>query len=409
MERTIIHIDMDAFFASVEVRDNPSLKGKPLIIGALPNERGVVSTCSYEARKYGIHSAMNIKEAYRRCPHGIFMHGNMKKYAEASEKIHQIMLKFTDEIEFVALDEGYMDVTHSLRIFDSAEKIGRQLKKEIYEAVGVTCSVGISYSMMGAKLASEEKKPDGFFVIPDKTALVDLIKKRPVNVIGGIGSKTAEKLKHLGIVTVEDLINAPMESLSVLGTMGTELQRRACGEDNRLVESDGTPKSIGREYTFQKDVADIKVLEDALVMLSRDVSLRAKRQRLWGRTVTLKIKFCDMKSITRALSGDATNSAKDIFSRADWLLKKEKLTNSVRLVGVTISNLQNSPDSQFKQISLFDEFEDNKTKAKEKERALDDAIFDLHTKYGRGILKTAKELEIHQKIYTEGENPEEKK
>ena len=155
MKRTIIHVDMDAFFAAVEVRDNPNLLGKPLIIGALPHERGVVSTCSYEARRYGVHSAMNIKEAYRRCPHGIYMHGNMSKYAEASAQIHEIMLKYTDIIEFVALDEGYMDVTSSLRIFGSAENIGKQLKKEIYDAVGVTCSVGISYSMMGAKLAQK--------------------------------------------------------------------------------------------------------------------------------------------------------------------------------------------------------------------------------------------------------------
>lgn len=183
MERTIIHVDMDAFFAAVEVRDNPKLRGKPLIIGALPHERGVVSTCSYEARKYGVHSAMNIKEAYRRCPHGVFMHGNMSKYADASAIIHKVMLKYTDAIEFVALDEGYMDVTHSLRIFGDAQKIGRQLKKEIFDAVGVSCSVGISYCMLGAKLASEEKKPDGFFVISTPDELVNLIRSRQVGAV----------------------------------------------------------------------------------------------------------------------------------------------------------------------------------------------------------------------------------
>ena len=138
LEKTIIHVDMDAFFASVEERDNPDLRGKPLIIGALPHERGVVSTCNYEARKFGIHSAMSIKEAYKRCPNGIFMHGNMSKYEEASDQIHKIMLKFTDKIEFVALDEGYMDVTHSLRLFGSAENIANELKKQIFEKVGVT-------------------------------------------------------------------------------------------------------------------------------------------------------------------------------------------------------------------------------------------------------------------------------
>ena len=399
MEKTIIHVDMDAFFAAIEVRDNPSLKGKPLIIGALPHERGVVSTCSYEARKFGIHSAMNIKEAYRRCPQGIYMHGNMKKYAEASEQIHRIMLKYTDEIEFVALDEGYMDVTHSLRLFGSAEEIGRKLKEEIFQQVGVTCSVGISYCMMAAKLASEEKKPDGFFVIPNREAFFELIKKRPVGVISGIGSKTSEKLNNIGILTVEDLLNAPPKLLDSLGALGHEMVRLASGQDTRTVVKNAVAKSIGREHTFQQDIADKTVLEDALLVLSRDVSIRAKEQGFWGRTVTLKVKFSDMKSITRSKSGKAVNSVKDIFNLAKELLHNEVLRQSVRLVGVTLSNLKDSPDEKFRQISLFDEIEDHHEKSDEKTRSLEDTIFDLHTRYGRDILKTGKELEIHNKAH----------
>lgn len=405
MDRTIIHVDMDAFFAAIEVRDNPTLAGKPLIIGALPQERGVVSTCSYEARRYGIHSAMNIKEAYRRCPDGIYMHGNMQKYAQASNEIHEIMLQFTDQIEFVALDEGYMDVTHSMRLFGGAEQIGRQLKKEIFEKVGVTCSVGISYSMMGAKLASEEKKPDGFFVIPDKETLVNLIKARPVRVISGIGSKTADKLSRMGIVTVEDLLGTPHERLAALGAMGREILKLASGNDDRQVVANGASKSIGREHTFQKDVSDIRVLEDALLLLSRDVSLRAKKQKLWGRTVTLKIKFSNMKSITRSRSGDAVNSVKDIWNTAKELLHHEKLPKTVRLIGVTISNLQDAPDEKFRQLSLFDDERQNHAVTK-KSRALEDAIFDLHTRYGRNILKTGKELKVYQTIYKTDENQE---
>ncbi len=404
MNRTIIHVDMDAFFAAIEVRDNPGLAGKPLIIGALPEERGVVSTCSYEARKYGIHSAMNIKEAYRRCPDGIYMHGDMRKYAQASEKIHEIMLKYTDQIEFVALDEGYMDVTHSMRIFGGAEQIGKSLKKEIFEKIGVTCSVGISYSMMGAKLASEEKKPDGFFVIPDRETLVELIKPRPVGVISGIGLKTADKLNRMGIVTVEDLLQTPPERLAVFGAMGREILKLASGNDDRQVVANGVSKSIGREHTFQKDVSDVKVLEEALLLLSRDVSLRAKKQNLWGRTVTLKIKFSNMKSITRSRSGDAVNSVKDICNIAKELLSNEKLPHTIRLIGVTISNLQDSPDEKFKQLSLFDDGETKRNVAVKKSRALEDAIFDLHTKYGRNILKTGKELEVHRKLYKPDEN-----
>lgn len=398
MKRTIIHVDMDAFFAAVEVRDNPKLRGKPLIIGALPSERGVVSTCSYEARKFGVRSAMNIKEAYRRCPHGIFMHGDMSKYAKASNEIHKVMLKYTDQIEFVALDEGYMDVTGSLRIFGSAEAIGRRLKQEIYDAVGVTCSVGISYSMMGAKLASEEKKPDGFFVISDKESLVELIKDRPVRVISGIGEKTAEKLNAMGIVTVQNLLDTPDENLRVLGTNGIAMKRLAEGNDTRRVIAEAPAKSIGREHTFQTNITDIKILKDALLLLARDVSLRAKRNDVWGRTVTLKLKFSDMHSITRAQSGDATNSSKEIYDRACSLLGGLRLLQPVRLVGVTLNNLQDFKDEPQMQLSLFDEIEPEKEVFRQKSEALENTIFDLHNKYGRGILKTAKELEVWNKI-----------
>lgn len=399
MKRTVIHVDMDAFFAAIEVRDNPELKGKPLIIGALPSERGVVSTCSYEARKYGIHSAMNIKEAYSRCPHGIYMHGDHRKYAEASEQIHKIMLKYTDCIEFVALDEGYMDVTASLRLFGDAETIGRNLKKEIFEKVGVTCSVGISYCMMAAKLASEEKKPDGFFVIPDAGALRELIRKRPVGVISGIGAKTTERLNRMGVVTVDDLLNTPAEQLDAFGVAGREMLRLASGLDNREVVPNAAAKSIGREHTFQENTENLEILEDTLLLLARDVSLRAKRQEVWGRTVTLKVKFDNMRNITRAKSGDAVNSVKDIFGRARELLRNEKLTQKVRLVGVSLSNLQNSPEGDYAQLSLTEQFEPEKNVAKKKARALEDTIFDLHTRYGRNILKTGKELEIHQKYF----------
>ncbi len=392
MEKTIIHVDMDAFFASIEVRDNPELKGKPLIIGALPNERGVVSTCSYEARKFGVHSAMNIKEAYRRCPHGIFMHGNMSKYEEASKKIHEIMLSFTDMIEFVALDEGYMDVTSSLRLFGGAEKIGRLLKSKIYEQVGVTCSVGISYSMAGAKLASEEKKPDGFFVIPDKKSFYELIHLRNVGEIRGIGAKTAERLKKWGIITVDDLLNTPPQVLSTFGKHGEEILKLANGDDDRQVVPDSVSKSIGREHTFQENIDDKEIMKAVLLFLSKDVSLRAKRKNLYGKTVTLKIKFHNMNSITRSKSKGATNSSKEIYAAACELLDGLRLSEEVRLVGVTLGGLTEEKDSTDVQLSLFDDTEKDDLN-KQKTDALENTIFKLHTKYGRNILKTGKELE----------------
>lgn len=392
----IIHVDMDAFFAAVEVRDNPSLAGKPLIIGALPSERGVVSTCSYEARRFGIHSAMNIKEAYRRCPNGIYMHGDMRKYAAASAKIHEIMLKYTDIIEFVALDEGYMDVTASEALFGGAEQIGRRLKKEIYAEVGVTCSVGISYCMMGAKLASEEKKPNGFYVIPDREALVSLISERSIGVINGIGKKTAEKLNGCGIYTVGQLAAMPKSAAEgLLGVHGAEVKAFAEGIDNRKVVSDAAAKSIGREHTFQTDIIEKSVLKDTLFLLSEAVSYRAKKNGVWGKTVTLKLKFKNMRGITRARSGDAINSAKEIYAAAEELLEKQKVSEPVRLIGVSLSALQTEKDEKFKQLSLFETEEEAKTRRNE---ALEAVLFDLNSTYGRGALKTGKELEIRKRL-----------
>lgn len=393
-QRSIIHIDMDAFFAAIEVRDNPSLRGKPLIIGALPSERGVVSTCSYEARKFGIHSAMNIKEAYRRCPHGIFMHGNMWKYARASAEIHEIMLKYTDKIEFVALDEGYMDVTASLKLFGGAEAIGTAIKREIKDKVGVTCSVGISYSKMSAKIASEEKKPNGFFVIPDKQALLELIGPRRLGVINGVGKKTEERFNRLGIYTVNDLLCSPPEIVLPFKAVGREILKLASGNDDREVVAESEAKSIGREHTFQKDIEDVSVLEDFLVLLAKDVSLRLKNSGLWAHTVTVKIKFSDMKGITRSKSVGAISSAREVLSLAKELLKEAKISRSVRLIGISLSNLTDTEEGESEQISLFEVIEPEEDTRKSKAKALDNAVYSVHKQFGSAALKTARELKV---------------
>lgn len=398
-ERKIVHIDMDAFYASVEQRDNPELRGKPLIIGALPSERGVVSTCSYEARKYGVHSAMNIKEAYSRCPHGIYMHGNMRKYVEVSNQIHEIMKKYTDIIEFVALDEGYMDVTASERLFGDAVSIGRNLKREVFEKIGVTCSVGVSYSMMSAKIASEEKKPNGFFVIPDKAALVRLISDRPVGIISGIGKKTTERLEHMGIHTVRELLETSDERLAVFGVMGREIKRRAAGEDDREVVAESDAKSIGREHTFQEDITDREVLRDTLLMLASDVVYRVKKSGVWGRTVTLKLKFSNMQSITRSKSGKAENSLKGIYGVGEELFEKVKLTKPVRLIGISVSGFQDTREEPCRQLSLFDEIEKTEKEREEKSEVLDETVYKLNNIFGKGTLKTARELKVQKNIH----------
>jgi len=270
MEQIIIHVDMDAFYASVETRDDPSLRGKPLIIGSLPHERGVVATCSYEARKFGVHSGMNIKEAYRLCPHGIYRHPDFNKYRTVSRQLHKIWYSYATAAQAVSLDEAYLDVTEQAGNLEGARRIAMTIKKRTREEIGLTCSVGVGYSKTAAKTASEEKKPDGYYEIPDAESFVNLVIDRDVRVLYTIGEKTARKLNLAGIYTVRDIQNNGAKVKELLGKSGSWILQIASGIDNRKV----TPyrpedaKSIGREVTFQQDVNDYGYLKDVLLLLS---------------------------------------------------------------------------------------------------------------------------------------------
>ena len=367
MAQIIIHVDMDAFFAAVEIRDDPSLAGKPLIIGALPNERGVVATASYEARRYGVHSAMNVKEAYRRCPDGVFMHGDMEKYKAVSKQLHAIWNDYATALEAVAFDEAYLDVTVKAGDFAGARAIGQEIRRRIREELSLSCSVGIGYSKTAAKTASEEKKPGGFFEIPDKETFVNLIIDRDVRVLYTVGEMTAAKLASAGIRTVRDIREHPDAVERLLGKQGKWIVRQADGEDDRPV----TPyrpenaKSIGREVTFQKDVNNRALLEDVLFLLAFCVDHRAKRVGLVGAGVTLKLTYADMKSITRSGTVYSTASPVTVWQRAVTLLYGAP-TAPVRLVGVSIYNL--APDDE-RQLHMDDVLEDAKRrKAQETQR-----------------------------------------
>lgn len=388
MEKVIIHVDMDAFYAAVEVRDNPTLARKPLIIGALPSERGVVATCSYEARKYGVHSAMSIKEAYRLCPNGIYMHPNAHKYKEASDKIHEIWDIYTDLVEYVSLDEGYLDVSGSTGLFGGAKNIAYEIKEKIKTEIGLTCSVGIGYSKMSAKLASEEKKPDGFFEIPNAYFLKKLIIDRDVRIIHGVGKKTAEELNWFGIKKVSDIYDKKQLVIERLGDNGRQIVDFAEGIDNRKVTPYSEAKSIGTEQTFQKDILSFKYLRDMLLIMANELSFDIHKKGIYAETITLKITYADMKQITRSKTGNATNIADDIFKTASELLEKiEKLP--IRLVGISLSNLTNSDN---RQISFMD---NSKTENKEK---LDDVMFKLKQKYGKNSIKKANILDAESRL-----------
>lgn len=220
MEQIIIHVDMDAFYASVEIRDDPSLRGKPLVIGSLPHERGVVATCSYEARKFGVRSGMNIKDAYRLCPQGVFMHPNFDKYKAVSEQLNAIWNTYASASQRISLDEAYLDVTEQAVDWEGARRIGHLIKQRTLDEVHLTCSVGVAYCKTAAKMASEEKKPDGYFEIPTAEDFVNLILDRDVAVLYTVGAQTAKKLHDAGIMTVRDLRQHPDEVVRLLGKHG---------------------------------------------------------------------------------------------------------------------------------------------------------------------------------------------
>ena len=389
---------MDAFFAAVEVRDNPELAGKPLIIGALPEERGVVSTCSYEARKFGVRSAMSIKEAYRRCPHGIYMHPNMAKYKAVSKALHEIWNTYTNAVEYISLDEGYLDITVSLRLFGGAEEIGRQIKQRTRQETHLTCSVGIGYCMTAAKLASEEKKPDGFFVIPDAEAYMNLIRHRDVRILYTVGQKTAEKLETVGIRTVNDLLGRQQWVAERFGKHGQQIVELANGVDLREV----TPwyaaeaKSIGREQTFQQDTTDMDYMKSVLRLLAKELALKLRYSGLYAQTVTLKITYGNMRQITRAHSGEPVNRAEEIYTAAAAQLDMVERA-PIRLVGISLSHLT---EEAFQQITL-----DNMgtVQQKDKQDKLDRRLLDLQKKFGAGIIKTGVELDAEKKISSHDE------
>ena len=375
--KIIIHVDMDAFYAAVEMRDDPSLKGKPLIIGSLPTERGVVATCNYEARKYGVHSAMNIKEAYRLCPRGIYMHPNFEKYRQVSRQIRAIWNDYAVKMETVALDEAYLDVTYSAGNIETAREMAHTIKERVRKETGLSCSVGLAYSKTAAKTASEEKKPDGYFEILTEQDFIDLLIDREVRSLYTVGEKTAEKLNKIGIYTVRDIQERKDDVINHFGKHGRLITDLAFGIDDREVTTykPEDAKSISREVTFQENVDDYELLKDVLVLLAISVERRAKRAGLRGSGVTLKLTYTDMKSITRSGLAISAEKAGTVYRETAAMLSQlEK--RPVRLVGAGIYNL--TPD-EGRQMTLDDFLEDSDA---EREQIIETRLGEMGEKYG---------------------------
>lgn len=348
----ILHIDMDAFYASVERLDNPDLKGKCIIVGGTSN-RGVVSAASYEARKYGVHSAMPIFQARQRCPDGVFIRPRMERYKEVSGSIMSILKKFTPLVEQVSIDEACMDITGCERLFGSVRQVGIRIKQEIKDTVHLTCSVGIAPNRFLAKIASDLQKPDGMTIIlPDDVP--GFIKTLSIRKVPGVGKKTHRQLEKLGIQSLGDVKNSPPKMLiDRLGKYGRRLLELADGVDPTAVEPYSRHKSVSTERTLSKDTKDHDVLNHYLLRHSAEVARQLRKLGMGAKTITLKVKHADFKQFTRSTTlALPTRSSETIYREALRLLENYRLTKKVRLIGVGASNL--SATSPPVQLNLFE-------------------------------------------------------
>ena len=359
----IIHLDMDAFFASVEMRENPELVGLPVVVGGPSKTRGVVAAANYEARKYGVFSAMPMIQATRLCPDLRILPPNMSLYVSVSKKIHEIFNRYTPEIEPLSLDEAFLDVSASLKLFGSAEEIARRIKDEIKQELQLVVSAGIAPNKFVAKIASDFDKPDGFVIVEEKDmqAFLDPL---PVKRIWGVGKKTEQQLNNFGITTIKDLrTQSPRWLIDRFGKQGDHIYRLANGQDKREVISDARAKSISSENTFIEDISDKEALIAYLSHLTEQVTTRLREKNRKGKTVNIKIRFHDFTTIVRSKSlVENSNQTEKI-----WQVVKELFNTamppgrvSVRLLGVGVSGFDNEDSLQgdlFSEDAKYDELD----------------------------------------------------
>ncbi len=342
VKRRIMHLDMDAFYAAVEQSDNPRLRGKPVIVGGAM--RGVVCAASYEARRYGVHSAMPVFQAIKLCPQGIFLPVRMDRYKEVSRMVMEILKGISPLVEQVSIDEAYADITGTERLYGPPDELALRVKAAVRERTALTCSIGIAPNKYLAKIASDFKKPDGLTIIAEEQVR-EFLQKLPVGKIPGVGKKTGEELKTLGIVFVSDILNFPATFMTrKFGKWGAALYEKAQGIDNSAVEPHSEPKSISAEQTFPKDIDSIADLEKMLLSQAEEVGGELRKLGFKARTVTLKVKFSDFKMRTRSRTlPDPFDTTDAIFNAGQRLLEDLKLSCKVRLIGVGVSNLSSGP------------------------------------------------------------------
>jgi DNA polymerase IV (DinB-like DNA polymerase) len=349
-ERITLHLDMDSFYSSVEVRERPELKGLPVVVGSDPkggSGRGVVSTCSYEAREFGIHSAMPISKAYRLCPDAVFLQVNMNLYKDASEKIMNIIRIFADKFQQVSVDEAYIDIGDSISDYESATLLARKIKSEVKRLQGLTCSIGVAPNKVIAKIASDFNKPDGLTIVRPED-IQDFLFPLHVSKIPGIGKKTQPILQEMGIETVGQLASCDVQLLIArFGKFGVVMHQLANGVDMREVKEREEVKSISTEDTFDEDLSDAEDIEKSLTSLSEKVYVSLLKKRFRFRTVTLKVRFEDFRTYTRARTVHAATTDTEALSKTSCSLMEEFLGKGrFRLLGVGVTKLEKLDERQ---------------------------------------------------------------
>jgi len=379
--RHIIHLDMDAFYPAVEVLDHPDLKGKPVIVGGI-GDRGVVSSASYEAREFSVHSAQPMVTARRLCPQGIFLPVRMGRYREISEQIFRIFHHFTPLVEPLSIDEAFLDVTGSTRLFGEPEVIARKIKTQIVRETGLTASAGVAPSKFVAKIASDMDKPDGLVVVPPEN-IRKFLDPLPIEKMWGVGKVTREALGRLGVRTFRDLSRIPVKVLKQrFGKQGIRMHELSLGLDQRRVVPEREVKSLGHEETFAQDIEDVEEVRREILALSSKVARRLRRKGIQGKTVTLKVKYSDFVQITRSATLPlATDDGLEIFSTAArLLLNTEAGKRPIRLLGVVLSQLEVAWKEE--QLSLFE-----MESGSQKRRSLNQALDSVSAKHGEKAVR----------------------
>jgi len=381
--RHILHLDLDAFFASVEELLEPSIADKPVLVGGDPSERGVVASASYAARAYGVHSAMPMSQALRLCPHAVVRHGHHKEYAVYSKRVMAILAEYTPLVEQLSIDEAFLDVTGCERLFGPADELAYRIQERVQRETGLPCSLGVASNKLVAKVASQQAKPDGVLIVPVGQE-ADFLAPLPIERLWGVGKVTAERLRRIGVSTIGQLVALPEAHYEQLfGSAAAEMQRRALGIDNRPVGEQAKHKSISQEHTFARDVGDIEVLRRALLDMSEDVATQLRKGGECGRTIVLKMRYPDFTTITRRVTlGQPTDLTEVIHAQAVTLLQKEwRRGTQVRLIGVGVSGL-----TQARQLSLFDAPDKRLGK-------LSRTVDAIRRKYGKDAIRRASLLE----------------